>query len=496
MAGDKKEDIGNNAELFDNWVRKHYVGNSRTKTITSEKYLKICKLIRGEDTSPNAKFKFWVRSKGFRLLRDEKHSDKVLDDPYGSLFVSLHSKTDNTSTDEGKMETFLRTNLPAISFFRKVAIVEEFYDIIKCSHVDENGVHSGQKKTYRVVSDTYAFLPREVITFYLLNCTFCKPRTQKYGSVNSKVKLNLLPQTINIQTTSVAIQTTSVAIQTTSVTNHDDEEKTSKVNKVIRPSPKIYRPTFVDDAAISEYHGNNKLSASQLMKDNTNTPIVTVIEGASSQQLKYEVNFNERNVAGGIKKQYCIEPDRSISPLRCKEQIVKNDYLSYTYCATSNVGKFRPKEISSFQDYRDHIKRRGVKKIEADGKKLDQHGCEATEIIPRSSSFRPIVKTRLDSAEKKTEICSYGSRMQPYMLPQGNRHLHNYKKQFIESNLIKRTASYNYLSENKSTNTYSYCTDTCCNLDSSTVWHKLRNTSNMPKLTNWENLNPGSSERP
>jgi len=36
------------------------------------------------------------------------------------------------------------------------------------------------------VSDTYAFLPREVITFYLLNCDTCKPRIQKYGPIQSK----------------------------------------------------------------------------------------------------------------------------------------------------------------------------------------------------------------------------------------------------------------------------------------------------------------------
>lgn len=53
---------------------------------------------------------------------------------------------------ERSIEKFLRTNLPAISFFRKVAIVEEFYGIIKCAHVDDKGVHAGQKKTYRLVS--------------------------------------------------------------------------------------------------------------------------------------------------------------------------------------------------------------------------------------------------------------------------------------------------------------------------------------------------------
>lgn len=40
------------------------------------------------------------------------------------------------------------------------------------------------------MSDTYAFLPREVITFYLLNCDTCKPRIQKYGPIQAKIRQN------------------------------------------------------------------------------------------------------------------------------------------------------------------------------------------------------------------------------------------------------------------------------------------------------------------
>ena len=64
---------------------------------------------------------------------------------------------------ERSIEKFLRTNLPAISFFRKVAIVEEFYGIIKCAHVDEKGVHAGQKKTYRLVSTS------DLLDFHSIN---------------------------------------------------------------------------------------------------------------------------------------------------------------------------------------------------------------------------------------------------------------------------------------------------------------------------------------
>ena len=55
--------------LFQDWVAEHFGRNNRTKTITAEKYDKICNLVAGQDSNnSNAKFRFWVRSKGFRLL--------------------------------------------------------------------------------------------------------------------------------------------------------------------------------------------------------------------------------------------------------------------------------------------------------------------------------------------------------------------------------------------------------------------------------------------
>ncbi|XP_014210717.1 cell wall protein DAN4-like, partial [Copidosoma floridanum] len=66
--------------------------------------------------------------------------------------------------------------------YKKVAIVENFFDIIHAVHVDlegRPGKHAGQKRTYRTITETYAFLPREAVTRFLLGCTECqrRPRT-------------------------------------------------------------------------------------------------------------------------------------------------------------------------------------------------------------------------------------------------------------------------------------------------------------------------------
>ena len=107
----KKVVHGPDPELFDNWVHKNYGGNSRTKTITREKYTRICALLRGEQTNSNAKFRFWVRSKGFRLLRYNRATDEIFDDLNGELYVSLHAKEVSC-----KLLSYYQIN----SFFRKL----------------------------------------------------------------------------------------------------------------------------------------------------------------------------------------------------------------------------------------------------------------------------------------------------------------------------------------------------------------------------------------
>uniref|UniRef100_H3B335 Nucleolar protein 4 n=1 Tax=Latimeria chalumnae TaxID=7897 RepID=H3B335_LATCH len=65
---------------------------------------------------------------------------------------------------------------------RQVAVVEDFFDIIYSMHVEmgPNGEqirkHAGQKRTYKAISETYAFLPREAVTRFLMSCSECQKR--------------------------------------------------------------------------------------------------------------------------------------------------------------------------------------------------------------------------------------------------------------------------------------------------------------------------------
>uniref|UniRef100_T1J728 Nucleolar protein 4 helical domain-containing protein n=1 Tax=Strigamia maritima TaxID=126957 RepID=T1J728_STRMM len=65
------------------------------------------------------------------------------------------------------------------TIYKKVAMVENFFDIIYNVHVEmdgRGGKHAGQKRTYKAIAETYAFLPREAVTKFLMQCADCQKR--------------------------------------------------------------------------------------------------------------------------------------------------------------------------------------------------------------------------------------------------------------------------------------------------------------------------------
>ncbi|OXB59383.1 hypothetical protein ASZ78_001915 [Callipepla squamata] len=154
---------------FQDWCLRTYGDSGKTKTVTRKKYERIVQLLNGSESSStdNAKFKFWVKSKGFQL----GGSDEVSGGAGGGkqvLYVPVKT-TDGVGVDE-KLS------------LRRVAVVEDFFDIIYSMHVETgpNGEqirkHAGQKRTYKAISETYAFLPREAVTRFLMSCSECQKR--------------------------------------------------------------------------------------------------------------------------------------------------------------------------------------------------------------------------------------------------------------------------------------------------------------------------------
>ncbi|XP_067904469.1 nucleolar protein 4-like b isoform X1 [Heterodontus francisci] len=154
---------------FQDWCLRTYGDSGKTKTVTRKKYDRIVQLLSGVELSSvdNAKFKFWVKSKGFQLgMGDQKKGAA------GKPAVYVPVKT---TTGDGV------TAKESISL-KRVAVVEDFFDIIYSMHVEtgtetgKTAKHAGQKRTYKAIAETYAFLPREAVTRFLMSCTECQKR--------------------------------------------------------------------------------------------------------------------------------------------------------------------------------------------------------------------------------------------------------------------------------------------------------------------------------
>ncbi|KAG5681317.1 hypothetical protein PVAND_010766 [Polypedilum vanderplanki] len=151
-------------QIYQPWVLRTYGDQSKSKTITLKKQSRIVSTLKGlESNRPDSsKFRFWVKSKGFitELPIDHKNvKHNKIDDDGCMLYIPCKSDSSN------------------ISSYKRVAVVEYFFNIIykvHCSVDEGEGRHVGQKRTYRKITEYYAFLPREAVTKFLTQCNECR----------------------------------------------------------------------------------------------------------------------------------------------------------------------------------------------------------------------------------------------------------------------------------------------------------------------------------
>ncbi|KAI8042987.1 hypothetical protein M5D96_004311 [Drosophila gunungcola] len=164
-------------ELFQPWALSTYGDQAKTKTITLRKKARILKALEGKEHSrpDSSKFRFWVKTKGFTTNRPDGFEEA----PASRRRMKPLPSSAILSDNPGDVDLFAASTSKGFGrrTYRKVACVEEFFDIIYNVHMElggRSGMHAGQKRTYRIITETYAFLPREAVTRFLTICPECK----------------------------------------------------------------------------------------------------------------------------------------------------------------------------------------------------------------------------------------------------------------------------------------------------------------------------------
>ncbi|XP_035795034.1 uncharacterized protein LOC118468381 [Anopheles albimanus] len=164
-------------QIFQPWVIRTYGDRAKTKTITLKKQARIIKTLRGQEMNnpDSSKFRFWVKTKGFTTSRPGNFQD---------VFTYQ-----NIPENDGCILYAPSGGLEPGQPYKKVAVVENFFDIIYGIHVSlgsRASRHAGQKRTYRTITETYAFLPREAVTKFLSLCGQCSKLTTKPSSATEE----------------------------------------------------------------------------------------------------------------------------------------------------------------------------------------------------------------------------------------------------------------------------------------------------------------------
>uniref|UniRef100_A0AAQ6AG25 Nucleolar protein 4 helical domain-containing protein n=1 Tax=Amphiprion ocellaris TaxID=80972 RepID=A0AAQ6AG25_AMPOC len=224
---------------FQDWCLRTYGDSGKTKTVTRRKYNKIMQTLLQNDESDgvyvdnshiNAKFKFWVKSKGFQVgtnVLGEHNKKGAPGKPV--LYVPVKSTVKCCSDGNSAQDN---------SSLKRVAVVEDFFDIIYAMHVEMGAdpgrapKHAGQKKTYKAIAETYAFLPREAVTRFLMSCGECQKRMHINPST-AEFKENdrptsLVPDLIDYNMPLTATYLKQMKLQCMTTTERDDSSVSSE----------------------------------------------------------------------------------------------------------------------------------------------------------------------------------------------------------------------------------------------------------------------------
>ncbi|XP_037273026.2 uncharacterized protein LOC119164929 isoform X2 [Rhipicephalus microplus] len=177
-------------EGFQAWALRTYGDSAKTKTVTRKKYQRILKILKGEEqtSAENSKFRFWVKAKGFKMGLPPGHPQQ-----------SVHKAALAAAAAKNPPEQLLFVPCSKVkkggdgetTVYKRVAVVENFFEIIYGVHVEmdgRGGKHAGQKRTYKAIAELYAFLPREAVTHFLMSCSDCQKRMHlTNGALNAIV---------------------------------------------------------------------------------------------------------------------------------------------------------------------------------------------------------------------------------------------------------------------------------------------------------------------
>ncbi|XP_047554409.1 nucleolar protein 4 isoform X11 [Lutra lutra] len=387
---------------FQDWCLRTYGDSGKTKTVTRKKYERIVQLLNGSESSStdNAKFKFWVKSKGFQLGQpDEVRGGGGCAKQV--LYVPVKT-TDGVGVDE-KLS------------LRRVAVVEDFFDIIYSMHVETgpNGEqirkHAGQKRTYKAsgsiffsdtekcvkcskfqiqISESYAFLPREAVTRFLMSCSECQKRMHLNPDgtdhkdngkpptlVTSMIDYNMPITMAYMKHMKLQLLNSQQDEDESSIESDEfdmsDSTRMSAVNSDLSSnleermqSPQALHGQQDDDSAAESFNGNETLGHSSVASGGTHGREMGDANGDGKTGLEQEeqpLNLSDSPLSAQLTSEYRIDDHSSNGKNKYKNLLISD--LKMEREARENGSKSPAHSYSSYDSGKNESVDRGAEDL-------------------------------------------------------------------------------------------------------------------------------------
>ncbi|XP_030069840.1 nucleolar protein 4 isoform X1 [Microcaecilia unicolor] len=288
--------------------------------------------------------------------------------------------------------------------------------------------HAGQKRTYKAISETYAFLPREAVTRFLMSCSECQKRMH-LNPDGADHKDNGKPPTLVTSMIDYNMPITMAYMKHMKLqllnSQHDEDESSiesdefdmsdstrmSAVNSDLSSnleermqSPQNLHNQQDDDSAAESLNGNDTMGPSSSASGGTHCRETAETNGngqASLEQDEQPLNLSDSLLSTQLTSEYRIDDHSSdgkskyksllMSDIKMEQEARENgtkspahSYSSYDSGKNDSVGG-GAEDLSlnrGDEDEDDHDEHEDAEKIESDGVEVERLKAFNSRPIP------------------------------------------------------------------------------------------------------------------
>jgi len=273
-------------------------------------------------------------------------------------------------------------------------VVEDFFDIIYSMHVETgpNGEqirkHAGQKRTYKAISESYAFLPREAVTRFLMSCSECQKRMHLNPDgtdhkdngkpptlVTSMIDYNMPITMAYMKHMKLQLLNSQQDEDESSIESDEfdmsDSTRMSAVNSDLSSnleermqSPQALHGQQDDDSAAESFNGNETLGHSSVASGGTHNREMGDSNGDGKTGLGQEeqpLNLSDSPLSAQLTSEYTIDDHSSNGKNKYKNLLISD--LKMEREARENGSKSPAHSYSSYDSGKNESVDRGAEDL-------------------------------------------------------------------------------------------------------------------------------------